>query len=196
MRADLICVSPAARDVSPDFTRFAIAGQTAAADAAFAFVAPLFPELLIDERAEQQASIDALRTGAAVVATGATSFGGGVPVAIAAADASPEGAAAAAAPLGAGSAATVPAEAEVDTGMATGSGSLSLHPQSPRPPATPKTKPQISRLIPSYYRPFPTLQREGLKRTGAGSRSAFWARSPTPVRRAPKTSRWARIRSE
>jgi hypothetical protein len=114
VRADRICVSPAARDVSPDFTRFAIAGQTTAAAAAFDFAVASFPELLIAESAAQQASIDWLRTGAGVAGASAGAAG---TIAAALGAASPEGAATAV-PLGTGSAATAPVAGAVDTGIA------------------------------------------------------------------------------
>ncbi|XXR65077.1 NAD(P)H-dependent oxidoreductase [Sorangium sp. So ce388] len=59
----------------------------------------------------------------------------------------------------------------------------------PEPSNAPPRRPPSSVL-----RPHPST-RAGLTRTGDGPTSAFSAHRRTPVRRAPKTPRWARIRS-
>jgi hypothetical protein len=122
LSADRICVRPADRVVSPDFTRAAIPGQTAAADADLLFVSALLPELATARSAEQHASIEAPAlggVGVVAVPVFPPCVGGGVAAAavLVSAAAAVSVGAAAAVPVGAGSAVTA-AGAPDDMGMA------------------------------------------------------------------------------
>lgn len=121
MSADLICVRPAERVVSPALTRDAIPGQTDAAAADLVFVSALLPELATARSAEQHASIEApaFGVGAGVPVPGfAPCVAGGVAAAAVLVPAAAVSiGAAAAVPVGAGSAVTA-AGAPDEIGMA------------------------------------------------------------------------------